>query len=223
MSSLTSTTKRRPRQYAVGYLRVSSPGRQEENCSIPTQLAGIRAYCAREGLTLKVVLEEAETAIDEDLGKRPVLSEARRLLREGEADTLVIFKVDRVFRNQYQPAALLTGTQGHRLRAGVHHGAVRGHGHRPVLAPGRRLRRGDGARGDPRADDAGPGGQREGEGPDAPGAPAPLRVRLPLRAEQPRRADHRRLRRRPGDRAHRAPHLRRSTSPGRRYGPSRSS
>jgi site-specific DNA recombinase len=53
------------------------------------------------------MLEEAETAIDEDLGKRPVLNEARRLLREGEADTLVIFKVDRVFRNQYQPAALL--------------------------------------------------------------------------------------------------------------------
>ena len=107
MSSLTSTTTRRPRRYAVGYIRVSSPGRQEENCSKPTQLAGIQAYCAREGLILKVVLEESETAIDEDLGKRPVLSEARRLLREGEADTLVIFKVDRVFRNQYQPAALL--------------------------------------------------------------------------------------------------------------------
>jgi DNA invertase Pin-like site-specific DNA recombinase len=107
MSSRGSNPPRRTRRSAIGYVRVSSPGRQEENCSLETQDAGIRDYCDREGLELVAVYEEAETAIEEALGARPVLSDVRNRLREGEADTLVVFKVDRVFRNQYQPAHLL--------------------------------------------------------------------------------------------------------------------
>lgn len=106
MSSRGSSPPRRMRKCAIGYVRVSSPG-QEENCSLDTQEAGIRDYCRREGLRLLHVYEEAETAIEEELGARPVLTDVRRRLREGEADTLVVFKVDRVFRNQYQPAHLL--------------------------------------------------------------------------------------------------------------------
>ena len=107
MSARGPNPPRRTRRYAIGYVRVSSPGRQEENCSLETQDAGIRDHCDREGLDLVAVYEEAETAIEEELGARPVLSDVRRRLREGEADTLVVFKVDRVFRNQYQPAHLL--------------------------------------------------------------------------------------------------------------------
>lgn len=107
MSSRGSDPPRRPRRSAIGYVRVSSPGRQEENCSLETQEEGIREYCRREGLDLVAVYEEAETAIEEELAARPVLSDVRARLREGEADTLVVFKVDRVFRNQYQPAHLL--------------------------------------------------------------------------------------------------------------------
>jgi site-specific DNA recombinase len=107
MSTRGSNPPRRTRRSALGYVRVSSPGRQEENCSLETQDAGIRDYCEREGLDLVAVYEEAETAIEEELGARPVLSDVRRRLRDGEGDTLVVFKVDRVFRNQYQPAHLL--------------------------------------------------------------------------------------------------------------------
>jgi len=106
MSGRGSSPPRRTRRSAIGYVRVSSPG-QEENCSLDTQEAGVRAYCDREHLHLLAVYEEAETAIEEELGARPVLTDVRRRLREGEADTLVVFKVDRVFRNQYQPAHLL--------------------------------------------------------------------------------------------------------------------
>ena len=101
-----------PRRRALGYGRVSSRG-QEQNCSLETQERAIREYAAARGYELVDFVTEAETAIDEDLGARPVLSGIRQRIRQGEADALLIYKVDRVFRNQYQPAALLPELRQH--------------------------------------------------------------------------------------------------------------
>lgn len=100
------------RKRGIGYGRVSSRG-QEDNCSLETQERAIREYAKRQGYELVDFVTEAETAIDENLGARPVLSSVRQRLRIGEADVLLIYKVDRVFRNQFQPAALLPELRQH--------------------------------------------------------------------------------------------------------------
>lgn len=81
---------------SIVYVRVSSLD-QVTGTSLDTQEAACRAYCARKNLDVSQVFrEEGESAKTAD---RPLLKEALKACRAG-ADVLVVWKLDRLARNQ---------------------------------------------------------------------------------------------------------------------------
>jgi DNA invertase Pin-like site-specific DNA recombinase len=78
-----------------GYLRVSTP-RQGEGVSLLTQREGIERFAAKHHLLIVGWFEEKESAAKRG---RPVFREVLKLLRQGKADGLIVYKVDRSARN----------------------------------------------------------------------------------------------------------------------------
>ena len=81
---------------AVIYTRVSTRA-QEDGYSLGTQEADGRAYCAKQEHTVVGVESDTFTGHD-SLQERIGMQNAIRMIRRGEADTLVIWKVDRAGR-----------------------------------------------------------------------------------------------------------------------------
>lgn len=102
----TSTTTRRR---AVGIVRVSvTGGRAGEAFTSPrTQRERIEADCEREGLVLVECFEELDTSGGRSLAARPHLSEAVRMIEDGEADVIVAAYFDRLVRSLTTQAELL--------------------------------------------------------------------------------------------------------------------
>lgn len=82
------------KQY-FGYTRVSTV-KQGEGVSLEAQKEAIERYCGQHGLTISCWFEEKETAAKQG---RPVFSEMVRRLNIGDADGLVMHKIDRSARN----------------------------------------------------------------------------------------------------------------------------
>ncbi|MCH7665255.1 MAG: recombinase family protein [Acidobacteria bacterium] len=78
-----------------GYVRVST-ARQGEGVSLTEQREAILRYAARHDLTIGEWFEETETAAKRG---RPIFAEALKRLRKGDAEGLVIHKIDRSARN----------------------------------------------------------------------------------------------------------------------------
>lgn len=76
---------------------VSSAG-QEENASLPTQLAACRRFAEEQGWT--VVLEEKEVYSGVDLHSRHGLGRIRDGVRAGRIDVLLCYALDRLSRRQ---------------------------------------------------------------------------------------------------------------------------
>ena len=95
-----------PAPGAAIYLRVSSRG-QEDNYSLTTQEAGIRA----EALAAGVVVNEAhvyrEVHTGTELFERPALSALRADMAAGAFDTLIVHSVDRLSRNPVHLGVIL--------------------------------------------------------------------------------------------------------------------
>lgn len=82
---------------AVAYVRVSTDEQAREGVSLAAQEAKIRAYCDLYDLELvRVVVDAGQSA--KSLS-RPGLQEALALLDSGEAEALVIAKLDRLTRS----------------------------------------------------------------------------------------------------------------------------
>jgi DNA invertase Pin-like site-specific DNA recombinase len=91
---------------AVGYLRVSTTAQAESRAGLGAQRAAIEAESARRGWQLVEVLEDAGLS-GRSLSGRLGLLEALRRLAEGDADVLVVAKLDRLSRSLVDFAGLL--------------------------------------------------------------------------------------------------------------------
>jgi len=92
-------------QRVIGYARVSTNEQASSGLGMAVQRAAIEADCVRRGWALvDVVVDEATTGKTLD---RPGLHEALRRIADGEAEALVVAKLDRVSRSVQDFAALL--------------------------------------------------------------------------------------------------------------------
>lgn len=78
------------------YIRVSTTRQGTQGVSLPEQKDAIERFASRENLHIVRWFEEQETAAKRG---RPVFSEMVKLLRKGEADGVIIHKIDRGARN----------------------------------------------------------------------------------------------------------------------------
>jgi site-specific DNA recombinase len=102
-------------QRAAIYLRVSSPG-QEENYSLPTQEEECRRHCAARGYAVAqehVYCDGAQRSYTLD---RPGLNAMRDELRAGHLDVIVALKMDRLSRDQVQQGVLIYEADRHGVR-----------------------------------------------------------------------------------------------------------
>ena len=82
---------------AIGYIRVSTDEQAREGISLAAQEAKIRAYCDLYDLDLVRVVVDA--GVSAKTLHRPGLGEALAALDGGEAEALVIAKLDRLTRS----------------------------------------------------------------------------------------------------------------------------
>ena len=81
----------------VAYIRVSTDKQAEHGVSLEAQRAKVEAYAQLYDLDLIAVIEDAgQSAKSLD---RPGLDHALTLLREGQADALLVVKLDRLTRS----------------------------------------------------------------------------------------------------------------------------
>lgn len=91
---------------AVIYTRVSTGRQAESGLSLDDQLARCTAAVAARGWTLAAHLTDAGVSGKRAVN-RPGLIEARRMLAAGEADALVVAKMDRLARSTIDTARIL--------------------------------------------------------------------------------------------------------------------
>lgn len=83
---------------ALGYIRVSTEGQAAEGVSLEAQEAKIRAYCGLNDIQLVRVLCDAAMS-GKRADNRPALQDALSAIQHGEANALVVYKLDRLARN----------------------------------------------------------------------------------------------------------------------------
>lgn len=102
MTSNRRTNRPAPRpadapRRVIGYLRVSTDKQADSGLSLDAQRAKVEGYCALYGLDLvDVVTDAGASAATLD---RPALGDALARLALGEADALVVAKLDRLTRS----------------------------------------------------------------------------------------------------------------------------
>ena len=79
-----------------GYVRVSTERQADEGVSLDAQRAKLRAHCA--ALDLELVAVEADEGVSAKTLDRPALQRAFAMLREHQADALLVPKLDRLTR-----------------------------------------------------------------------------------------------------------------------------
>jgi DNA invertase Pin-like site-specific DNA recombinase len=90
---------------AIGYVRVSTGEQGESGLGLKAQVAAIEAACAMRGWELTGVREEVKSGARAD--NRPVLTEVLSTLRRGDADAVVVAKLDRLSRSVVDAGRLL--------------------------------------------------------------------------------------------------------------------
>ncbi len=80
----------------VGYVRVSTKDQEESGLSLDAQERAIREACDRIGVSDVVIMREVASGGDDD---RPVLREAVDRVVIGDADVLIVTKLDRLARS----------------------------------------------------------------------------------------------------------------------------
>lgn len=92
---------------AIGYIRVSTEEQAREGVSLAAQEAKLRAYAALYDLELVAVVVDA--GVSAKTLNRPGLQEALAKLDAGEAEALVIAKLDRLTRSVADWGTLIDG------------------------------------------------------------------------------------------------------------------
>jgi len=90
---------------AVGYIRVSTEEQADSGAGLEAQRAAIVAEAARRSFELVAVYEDA--ASGKSLDGRDGLTQALSAVESGEADALVVAKLDRLSRSLMDFAALM--------------------------------------------------------------------------------------------------------------------
>ena len=91
---------------AIGYARVSTDEQVESGAGLEAQRRAIRAEVKRRGWELVDLCEDAG-ASGKSMVKRPALVEALQRVEGGEADVLVVAKLDRLSRSLLDFASLM--------------------------------------------------------------------------------------------------------------------
>ena len=101
---------------AVGYVRVSTADQHDNGVSLEAQRAAIKGECERRGW---VLLGIEQDALSGKTMQRPGLQAALAACRTGEAETLIVAKLDRLSRSIIDFAGLLSDARkrGYNLAA----------------------------------------------------------------------------------------------------------
>jgi DNA invertase Pin-like site-specific DNA recombinase len=105
---MTSTDTSAPKRVVL-YRRVSTINQQEDGHGLDAQTTQLQAFVASRGWT--VVADCADTASGATTKKRPELARAIELCETGQADVIVVTKIDRVSRSAADFANLLCQAQ----------------------------------------------------------------------------------------------------------------
>lgn len=82
----------------IGYVRVSTDRQAEEGMGLQVQERAIRAWAKRRGVTLVEVLRDEGESGANGLDTRRGLAEALARIERGDADRLVVYRLDRLAR-----------------------------------------------------------------------------------------------------------------------------
>jgi len=82
----------------IGYIRVSTNRQVVSGAGLEAQIAYIEAEAKRRGAELEIV-SEGEGASGKSMRKRLALNEAMARLDKGEANALIVYKLDRLTRS----------------------------------------------------------------------------------------------------------------------------
>lgn len=86
------------KQWAIGYLRVSTD-EQRKGLGLEIQEAAIRAHCRTIGVRLVAVLSDEGISGSNGLDTRAGLAEALARIQAGDAQVLVVYRLDRLARD----------------------------------------------------------------------------------------------------------------------------
>lgn len=98
-------TEEAPMKTAIGYVRVSTEQQADQGVSLEAQREKVRAYCDLYGFELARI--EADEGASASTLNREGLQRALDALDDGEADALVVVKLDRLTRSVRDLDALL--------------------------------------------------------------------------------------------------------------------
>lgn len=83
---------------AIGYIRVSTEKQADEGLGLAVQEQAIRTWAKREGVRLVAVARDEGLSGTLDAQDRPALTEALAAIADGQADALVVARLDRLAR-----------------------------------------------------------------------------------------------------------------------------
>lgn len=89
----------------IAYCRVSTTKQDDEGVSLDMQRERLINYCQALDLELVDIVQEAASA--KSIKKRPIFCDVRERLIAGEADALLVFKLDRLTRSVRDLSTLL--------------------------------------------------------------------------------------------------------------------
>ncbi len=84
---------------AVCYVRVSTTEQATQGISLEAQVEKLRAYCQMTGLEILRVIREEGISATKPLKDRPGGKELIEIINKKQANHVVVFKLDRLFRN----------------------------------------------------------------------------------------------------------------------------
>lgn len=90
----------------IGYVRLSRASR-EESTSVVRQREIIRKTCAARDFELVDIVEDVDVSATKTRLDRPGLIEVRRRIRAGEADAVMVWRLDRIARSVVDFGVLL--------------------------------------------------------------------------------------------------------------------
>lgn len=105
-----STATLEPGAKAVAYLRVSTDEQADSGAGLAAQRTAVEAEAARRGWTL-VAVEVDAGASGKSIAGRPALAAALRIVASGEAEVLLVAKLDRLSRSLLDFANLMARSQ----------------------------------------------------------------------------------------------------------------
>lgn len=112
LPTLTTPTRSEPRfgsRRVLGYIRVSTQEQEESGAGLAAQRQAIVAECEHRGWQLVDVFDDAGYSA-KDL-RRPGVQAALEILRAGDAEALVVAKLDRLSRSMLDFAGIMAAAQ----------------------------------------------------------------------------------------------------------------